>query len=125
MKNAADQQTANNQLNQQDLASASARANGGQLHGAVEKPAKPDPAESSCTVQPDGSVLLIKPRLELMGSVHWDRTDIRTMQKEWHPERALIVGSVIVIEEWNIVLPIAYVHIARWNYKAPTVPAAT
>jgi hypothetical protein len=114
------------QQGQQDMASATAgprvqrpRTTDAALEGAG--PAKPD----SFVIQPDGSVLLIKPRLELQGELHYDRGDIRTMQRIWNPERALIIGSLVIIEEWSLAIPLAYVHVLRFNYVAPVPKAQT
>lgn len=66
------------------------------------------------TIHPDGSILLIKPRLELQGDLHQNRADSRTLTRIWEPNEALIVGSVLIIEEWAVILPLTYVHVGRW-----------
>jgi hypothetical protein len=77
---------------------------------------KPDVVDArSFTVRADGSVLLIKPRLELHGDLMQKRGDVTTLKRIWEPEQAIIAGGMIIIEEWSVFLPLPYLHAGYWS----------
>lgn len=80
-----------------------------------------EPERPGYTVRPDGSILLVKPRLELHGDIQHDLSNINTLTRRWFPERALIVGAVVIIEEWGLIVPLSYVHVSRFDAQKEKV----
>jgi hypothetical protein len=72
--------------------------------------------------QPDGTVLLVSPDIQLMGDLMQNGKNVMTSTRFWKPKQARIVGALVVVDEFNCAVPLNYVHVIRW---APAAPVAT